>query len=961
MQFTEWLDRLKIKIFKPATIVYRQFGYTKSEFVFCSWLPAFMVFSGEPIGKDGYYKTVYINNKRVKPWHIIPRSAFIEVRQRPKDPFTILGGVIASFFVGVGGAAALSTVTLTIIGVAASVLAVGALAFGAYALMGGLGAKTGGGQSGTPTYSSNDSPSLAGAKNEILERQVPIVIGRTYQVFNYAQYATPLVKSGYSGNRFRTYFIPSYKNVNFYNFSLGSTLINNYKSTAYRISEAHGVSNFIGWDNAQTESFNNKQLDFDNTQSVFYSAIAYYNQQVSSVTSFTIKQKYYFRNVDYNNFSNKKMSITVSTVENGEQIDRQFDLTITKSNLVAVPSTTNEYSCDKTINVSSGSVNISEILRVTTEPTAPTRNNSNEAKLLCFLNSENIAIGSTTYNPIGFEQQSVDSYKGDRVEVLSQSPTQAKCGDIHFSFPQGLYKINKNDASRISTTIKAEITWKRVGETNWRNIDDDGIVQLYVRNIDGVIIPALSTTKLSNRVARSGNVFTFKSPDDLNNANNKFFECVGIEFAEAGQYIINMQPVVFEKDNYFTGSICVSEVVWRLDSNINVVNPSILPSVSQVAATFNATTQLEGDIDELGCISFAKIMNLETSAIEESRNPVDIIYYLLTDEHSNPRPMSPSQIDMPSFLKARKWCDEHECKTDGIINEEIKYSAVLDEICSNNQLYLIPNKWGKVVLRVDTNEDNRPIKTIFTAENSWDLSISRIRGKMNRLLALRCSYIDEETWSEKEITGYWYNNQCNWTPEEGKDDLYYQPEKRDLNYVRNADAVKRRIAYELEIANVKNTTAEFHVAREVLDLEVLDRVLVADYTRIDDGVCGTVDEIIEDETNIIGVKVSQPFVAKDGMTISIRSVDISGEGANVNTYRIKPNDTSTTNIMFETPIPKIDNIMRTSGFYVIDNQEFYYSGDLYMAGTAEIMSMVIKSIEEVDGDSFTSKITCRTY
>ena len=229
-------------------------------------------------------------------------------------------------------------------------------------------------------------------------------------------------------------------------------------------------------------------------------------------------------------------------------------------------------------------------------------------------------------------------------------------------------------------------------------------------------------------------------------------------------------------------------------------------------------------------------------------------------------------------------------------------------------------------------------------------------------MAIRASFIDEETWSENEITGYWYNDKCNWQPEEGKDDTYYQTNKIDLNYIRNADNVKRRIAYELEIANKKNVTATFNVAREVLDLEVLDRVLVADYTRINDGVSGTINDILKDETgNIIGVKTSSTFVVKKGMTITIRSVDTTGEGFNVNTYNLKENDIESSNIMFETPIPVDESIIRNSGFYDVDGTEFYYSGDLYMAGTADILSMVISNIEEVKGDDFTSKITCRLY
>lgn len=68
---------------------------------------------------------------------------------------------------------------------------------------------------------------------------------------------------------------------------------------------------------------------------------------------------------------------------------------------------------------------------------------------------------------------------------------------------------------------------------------------------------------------------------------------------------------------------------------------------------------------------------------------------------------------MDSFLAARQWCDDHDCYTDGVVSEEVKYETVINEIASNNQLYFIPNKWGKAVLRVDTDEDGRPIKTFL--------------------------------------------------------------------------------------------------------------------------------------------------------------------------------------------------------------------------------------------------------
>lgn len=949
MSFTEWFDKLKIKLFAPVTLYYRDLGgISQCELKYWAMLPAFMIFEHEPIGEDGYYQTVYVNNKRIKRFDIIPRNAFIEVRRKPKAITAFITGIVAA----VGSALGVSTaVAGVIVGVAAAAIVGGAITGLALATtMGRAGMSNG---TDRPTYSSKNAPDLSGAKNELAEDVVPVAFGRTLQTFNYGQYCYPLVRSGYSGNRYKTYSIAGYQNARYEDFRLGDVLLSNYRQTAYSIQQANGQANFIGWDNAVTENFN-RELSFDKSQAVYQSAIAYYNQGITNPThTLQLTQTYQLTGVNLAYWSDKAFDIKCTVVVDGADIELLAEGKIKKTDLVQVEGDT--YNATITINVEDTEEShvLQEYRYTSTSPNGSTRGNSNETNLFVYLLHEKVTIGEQVLELD--VNQGVNSYSGDRCEIISQSLHDTKFCDMHFSFPSGLYSINKNTAARVSVSISAEIFWKRVDETAWHDINDTNITRIYTRNIDGEI------ENLSSRITRNGNVFTFRSPDNMNDADDKFYECVGLEFLEAGHYQIKVLPVTFDKDDYWVGSIYLSEVVWRLDPSIPVVAPEMLPHVTQIACTFNATTQLDGEIDKFGAVVRPYIKNIATGRLEQSRNPVDIIYYLLTDTHSNPNPMTDEQIDMPSFLKARKWCEDHNCLCDGIVSDELKYESIINEIASNNQLYFIPNKWGKAVIRVDTNEDGRPIKTLFNAENSWDLSVIRTRGKFARQMAIRATYIDEETWSEKEVTGYWYNNQCNWQPEDGKDDTYYQPEKRDLTYVKNLDNVKRRIAYELEISNAKNTTAKFKVAREVLDLEVLDRVLVADYTRIDDGVSGSIDEVLLEDGKVIGFKTSSPFKVKENMSITVRSVDTSGEGFNVNTYNLKENPMQTSFIMLENPIPASDNIIRGTGFYNIDGTEFYYSGDLYMAGTAEILNMVISNIDEVSGEDFTSSITCRLF
>ena len=159
MSFIEWKNKLKIKIFAPATVCHRQLGQYFSELKYWAWLPAFMVFKNEPVGDDGYYKTLLVNGKRIKPYTIIPRNAFIEIREKPQGITTLITSIVGAVATSLSVSTAVAGV---IVGVAAA-LAVGGLIMGVSAIVGRFGAKSKGSSNGTdkPTYQSNSSPSLS--------------------------------------------------------------------------------------------------------------------------------------------------------------------------------------------------------------------------------------------------------------------------------------------------------------------------------------------------------------------------------------------------------------------------------------------------------------------------------------------------------------------------------------------------------------------------------------------------------------------------------------------------------------------------------------------------------------------------------------------------------------------------------------------------------------------------------
>lgn len=91
------LEKSIIQILAPSTICYRELGQSFSELKYCSWHIAKFAFPLEEVGKDGYFKAIYLNNKRLKAWSIIPRHAFIEIRQKPKIPAIAAWAWVASF------------------------------------------------------------------------------------------------------------------------------------------------------------------------------------------------------------------------------------------------------------------------------------------------------------------------------------------------------------------------------------------------------------------------------------------------------------------------------------------------------------------------------------------------------------------------------------------------------------------------------------------------------------------------------------------------------------------------------------------------------------------------------------------------------------------------------------------------------------------------------------------------
>lgn len=128
----------------------------------------------------------------------------------------------------------------------------------------------------------------------------------------------------------------------------------------------------------------------------------------------------------------------------GVDVTVSAQTTILSSDLVSDGS--GGYNAVKTIVIDLSSYSISEYRYTTTSPNSTTRGNDYEANLEIDLITEEITVGSGNYSDS--VNQGVNSYTGDKNEIISQSPTETQYCDMHFSLPQGLYTIRCRDWSK---------------------------------------------------------------------------------------------------------------------------------------------------------------------------------------------------------------------------------------------------------------------------------------------------------------------------------------------------------------------------------------------------------------------------------------------------------------------------------------------------------------------------------
>ncbi|MBQ3943406.1 MAG: hypothetical protein II669_03725 [Elusimicrobia bacterium] len=874
-------------------------------------------------------KEVYLNGKKLKWYNRFKNGDIVEIIEKPKGaviPIVMaIGAKIAAF--AAAHPIIASTIVSGVIGIAGTAVAKMVAGRSAAAIS----------TTKNKEYSSTTQPELKGANNEISNDIIPVVFGTTQQTPSYAQSPFRLVNDGGSTNKYHQFFIPNYNNITYSNFKLGETSVNEYSIDYLDIQTLSGGNNFLGFENVKVHTVD-EELSYNKKESVNQSSTYYYNQTVSA-SSVNVQFTIQFSNVDISNFANKTFEIVLNAKNGSTTVTNTQNVTVTSSNVVQ---SGNNYNYNGNVTFSN---TVTEITSIQIAPTANTRGNTKENtnRLEALLTTETLTAGSYT-NTVTINQ-SVNRYSGTVSEVLSTSPENTTEIDVIISFPNGLYKIKKEDGERQARSAKVDIHYK-LENGQWQSISSAD--SIYIRDVDNEKNPISSST-----TTVSGSTVTMTSPANLNVADQLFFRPIGFT-VPAGKYTVRVRSADFsEKSNYSVGYPNCAEVQFRVTGN--VINYDILPDVNQVRFIATAYKGLSGTLQKFNYVAQAKIPiwnGTDWDTTDYTSNPAAIVRYLLTDESVNPRAEKLDHIDNDSLVEYYEWCEESGYKADGIIAEAVKIGEIVNEILKNSQAAMIPLFNGKHTFVID-----KPNKTpigLFNQHNSWDFKWIPNVGRQTE--AIRASFVENDDWTEDELTLYWYNGQINTEPEPDKSDSDYLIVKKEYKYVSDRQSVNNIVAYELETTQTKRNTFEFNVNLEALNIMLLDRVYISNTANMQNESTGLIKNVLINNGYLEGFELYSDVDIPENAKIIIRSLDYETEKPVINIYDVI-NNGYTYKIMTNPVL--YDGVIKGAGEIKGIQDYWHYDGDLFTLGQDTIYDCIITNIQyNEDG---TATITARDY
>jgi hypothetical protein len=309
-------------------------------------------------------------------------------------------------------------------------------------------------------------------------------------------------------------------------------------------------------------------------------------------------------------------------------------------------------------------------------------------------------------------------------------------------------------------------------------------------------------------------------------------------------------------------------------------------------------------------------------------------------------------LDNDSLTALYEFCEDEGYKASGIVSDQMKIGEVLDNILSNCQATMIPLYDGNHTFVIDT--DDKTSIGLFNQHNSWGFKWSPNIGRQTE--AIRASFINNETYTQDELTVYYYNGSVSETPETGTTDDDYEIIKKDYKFVNDRASVLKIATYELTNIQEKRNYFEFNVNLEGINLRLYDRCYISNTTNMQNESSGLIKSVNTSGGNLTGFTLYSEIDIPENSKIVIRSLDYDNEQPAITIYDVTNSGSS--DIVNITSVV-YNGVIKGQGNITGIQDTWWYDGDLFTIGQDTIHDCLIIGIKYNEDN--TATITARDY
>lgn len=326
-------------------------------------------------------------------------------------------------------------------------------------------------------------------------------------------------------------------------------------------------------------------------------------------------------------------------------------------------------------------------------------------------------------------------------------PPSQGYGWVYITYEFGIGVDWGGNGNRIDNAIRLGMfTWYRQGNNNvceFRRSENNGGVSINGFDVTAQSGPmwwGLSITSGYIEINADGAVSPVYNVRVQGQQTRLLRYSYELNFPSRGVYTVAITRVIQDNDN----TRIKDESYWTAlrsctnDPPVQTKYPVMLMSVQ-----IKASGQISGAIDtfttyyETKCFDFAN----GSWKWQYTSNSAAIMRYILQQEHCWARPQPTEWLDLPSFERAYRFCEEKGFNYNKVFDASV---SVFERLVSVGASCLasptmIDGKWGVII---DAPREN--VVCAFTSANAWNWAFERSQTLLPD--SIHCDFVNEETW-----------------------------------------------------------------------------------------------------------------------------------------------------------------------------------------------------------------------